>query len=149
MPFFFNGVCQCQALAHCLGRRIFCGENDPVWLPALQLEAKQTPSDLVVSVASGRLPSPGPRQHFLALRKCSEQALLKVFQFVEPGFQFLSSLAGYYVFSHHCPVVMSGGVRAVKRSPTAAGRLSTPGNSFQVERCLHVCSLSRAQTILA
>ena len=50
----------------------------------LRLKEKQAPSDLVVSVAGGKLPSPGPCQHFLALRQCSEQALAKVFQFLKP-----------------------------------------------------------------
>lgn len=85
----FYGVCQCQALAHRLGRRSCYGENDPPWLPVLRLEEKQALSDLVVSVAGGKLPPPGLWQHFLALRQCSEQALAKVFQFLK-----FSSLVG-------------------------------------------------------
>lgn len=69
MPFFFfHGVCQCQALAHCLGRWICCGESDPAWPPAPR-EEKQAPSAFIVSVAGGKLPPPGPWQHSLALRQ--------------------------------------------------------------------------------
>lgn len=82
---------------------------------------------------------------FLDLRQCSEPALLKVFQFLKPSFQFLSSLAGYYIFSYHCPVMMSGEVRwAVRNSLTAAGTLLMPGNGFQiVSICAHFQGLKQ------
>lgn len=47
-------------------------------------EEMQALSDLVVSVAGGKLPPPGPWQDFLDLRQCSEQALAKIFQLLKP-----------------------------------------------------------------
>lgn len=147
----FYGVCRCQALAHCLGKRSCYGENDPPWQPALCLEEKQAPSDLVVSVAGGKLPPPGPWKHSLAWRlfwgSLRPTCPLSKTQFPSKLVQWLRTTLGFQRPLSSWDAVWGGQISWEEEAPRS--REVTGTRRWPLSRkCLCACSQGLGQFFL-